>query len=229
MKNSILLLSLFCCLNCFSQNPNPALFQNWYLRFIQSSDLSTPYTVSQFQPQISPTLIISSDLSYNGQGACNSFSGSFASATTDSFWQTNSFSNSTASCSSQNQDFFESGYFSFMQSGGWYQITSEGIGLVLTMNNPIFGQAVFQNFPLKNSEFDLAKVSIHPNPASSVVYLDSGQLAISKIQIVNSLGQNIKTINANFEVLNIADLSSGIYILKIDTEFGTVSRKIIRE
>lgn len=116
-----------------------------------------------------------------------------------------------------------------MQSGGWYQITPEGNGLILTMTNPLMGQAIFQNFTLKTTDFDRERIAIYPNPSNSVIYLQEEQLMISKIQVKNSLGQNVKTINDAFEVVDLSNLSPGIYILKIDGEFGTISKKIIKE
>lgn len=226
MKHLLLLATILCSINCFSQDPQ--LFQTWYLSSIQSSDLSPLINVWQIAPPITPTLIISNTLNFTGHGACNTFSGIFSAPSTNS-WQTTSFSESATDCGIISHNSFEDAYFSFMQSTAYYNIYTNGSGLGLVMNNPIFGMAVFQNFPLNTTDFNLEQVAIYPNPVKDVLYINANNLAITKIQIINSLGQNVKTMSAGFEVIDIADLATGIYILKMDTELGTTNKKIIKE
>ncbi len=226
MKHLLLLATILCSINCFSQDPQ--LFQTWYLYSVQSSDLSPLINVTQISPVITPTLTITNTLTFTGQGACNTFNGTFSAPSTNS-WQTTSFSESATDCGIISHNSFEDAYFSFMQSTAYYNIYTNGSGLGLVMNNPIFGMAVFQNFPLNTTDFNLEQVAIYPNPVKDVLYINANNLAITKIQIINSLGQNVKTMSAGFEVIDIADLATGIYILKMDTELGTTNKKIIKE
>ena len=218
-----------CSVNCFSQDPNPQLFQTWYLRFVQSNDLAPSYNVSAITPSITPTLTITNTLDFTGVGACNTFNGGFTNVTNYS-WQPAPFSESGLDCGTTIHNQFEDSYFSFLQSSlGYYQIYPEGSGIVLRMDNPLLGSAIFQNFPLKTAEFILERIAIYPNPTKSVIYISTNQLLISKIKIINSLGQTVKTIIDDFGSLDISNLSSGIYTLKIDTEIGTAYKKIIKE
>lgn len=43
MKKSLLLLLVIFSANCFGQNPDPNLFQTWYLSFLQLSDGARPF------------------------------------------------------------------------------------------------------------------------------------------------------------------------------------------
>ncbi len=93
MKNLALLKFIISSICCIGQ-PDPQLFQNWYLSYVQGSDLSDGYSVSGFEPPISPTLIISDNFTFTGVGACNTFEGSFNSP--DSYnWETLQFSQSS--------------------------------------------------------------------------------------------------------------------------------------
>lgn len=224
----ILLVSIIFSINCFSQNPNPSLFQTWYLVSVQNTDLAQYYSTTAVTPSITPILTISNDLSYTGTGACNTFTGSFAGTTTDYFWNPGTFSASEETCSTQSQSNFEGSYFYFMQSSGSYYISSNSNGMVLLLNTPLMGMAVFQNYPLATTDFKLEQIAIYPNPVSSAFHLSAENANISKIQVINSLGQNVKTIDTNFETVDISELSSGMYILKIDTESGSVNKKIIK-
>ena len=228
MKTLTILFSAIYSLSCFSQEPNPELFQTWYLTYIQENDFATPYNVNEIVPAISPTLTISNNLSFSGEGACNNFNGTFTNVTSDSF-ETSMFIPTLLICSPQIHYSIEISYFEFLQSARYYQITPQGQGLVLTMFNPIFGQAIFQNFALNRIDFDSEQIAIYPNPTNSTIFLNFKQLVVSNIQVVNSIGQNVKTINNNFESINMSDLNSGIYILKIDTNLGTINKKIVRD
>ena len=138
MKKIFILASIIYSLNCFSQDPNPLLFQTWYLRFVQSNDFAPAYDVISITPTITPTLTISNTLNFTGLGACNTFNGSFTNV--DNFsWNYGSFSESGIVCSPPDHNNFEDNYFGFLQSQlGSYQIYPEGSGLVLRMDNPIF-------------------------------------------------------------------------------------------
>lgn len=229
MKHLIVLASLICSVNCFSQDPDPQLFQTWYLQSVQSNDFAPLVYVTQIAPPITPTLTISNTLTFTGQGACNTFNGTISNATSN-YWQITSYSESGLDCGIPSHNSFEDNYFGFMQLGFMqYYIYPEGSGLGLVMNTAIFGQARFQNFPLSTADFGLDKIAVYPNPAKDIINIKANQVAVSKIQIINSLGQNVKTINESFEAIAIAELAPGIYIVQIDSELETINRKIIKE
>jgi heat shock protein HslJ len=228
MKKFILLVLLLCSIHCFSQSPNPELYQTWYLRYIQSTDLSTPYTVSAIVPSIAPTLIISNTLNFTGMGGCNTFMGTFSSPFSG-FLQTPQFMPTLLVCSTQVHRNFEDSYFGFLQSGGQYSISPEGSGLILIINTALFGQAIFQNFPLTTATFAREQIAIYPNPSSSKVYVAANTMQISKIQFINSLGQTVKTINNDFQTIDISALASGIYLLQLTTELGTITKKMVKD
>ncbi len=227
MKQLIIFISIIYTATCFSQNLDPQLCQTWCLKFVQASDGDIPYNVSEIEPQISPTLTISNDLSFNGDGACNSFQGVFT-IEPAGYLQNDQFSQSTNDCNIQVHNSFELPYFDFMRSGGFYQIIPQNEGLVLMISNFIFGSAIFTNYPLNNTSFDFNRITIYPNPVKSKFSLSYPNLMISKVEIFNSLGQNIKTINDNFEEIDMSAITSGIYILKITTEFGIIKKKMLK-
>jgi hypothetical protein len=52
---------------------------------------------------------------------------------------------------------------------------------------------------------------------------------INKIEIFNSLGQTLKTINSGFDVIDMTNFATGIYTLKMDTSLGTINKRIVKE
>ena len=223
----LLLLSLICSMNGFSQHQEPDLYQTWYLRLVQSNDMETIYVISEITPAIAPTLTIADSGAFSGEGACNSFFGTF-STPNENWWETHEFGGTLLLCNDDIHRMVEDSYFGFMQSAISYQIFGEGDNQTLRMDTALMGQAVFQNFQLSVKKFDLESISVYPNPAHSVIAVNSAQANILKIQVVNAFGQTVATQFSDFERVDISDLSSGMYILKIETDFGTINKKIIK-
>ena len=226
MKHLFLLILTICSINCFAQQPNSNLFQTWYLHSVQASDGDKNYIVSEINPAITPYVTILENLNFNGIGACNSFGGSFSLFDTNSI-NTTQFSYTTDDCGSKIQNDFESSYFDSMKMAIYYSITTEENGMVLFIGTPPFGSIVFKNFKLNTLNLDLNQIEVYTNPTTSMIHIKSQNTVISKIELFNSNGQNTKTIKDNFETINTTDLSSGIYIMKIFTELGTLNKKIL--
>lgn len=68
-------------------------------------------------------------------------------------------------------------------------------------------------------------VRIYPNPAQNILYIES-QNTIKKVSVFNLVGQNL--LNTNEETINVSSLTNGIYLLKIETDKGIISRKFIK-
>jgi hypothetical protein len=228
MKHLFLTLIAFSTFNCFSQDPNPDLFQTWYLNSVQASDLDPFFEVSEIEPTITPTLIIDENYNFSGEGACNSFSGIF-NFPFGVLIETSNYSNTNDDCGIQIHNDFENSYFFFITSDGFYDITQEGDGLVLTIGNPIFGEAIFRNFQLGTTEFKLNDIQIYPNPSTDLIFIKSQNNIIEKIEIYNSIGQLNDSKIIDFNKIDITDLASGIYMLKIFTDNGIMNKKIIKK
>jgi len=71
--------------------------------------------------------------------------------------------------------------------------------------------------------------SIFPNPATENLTIQTHQKAI--IEILNIAGQSIMKINDSdtFTMIDIKDLSSGVYIVKVRTDKGSAVKKFIKE
>lgn len=168
-----LLYILLFNLSAISFAQDPQLFENtWYLYEVMSTDLGTFYDVSLINPPISPYLDISEDLTFNGEGACNSFSGTYELFPPDELGYM-SFTATTNDCGLQQHNSFENEYFGFIGGGYWFSITQDNGGKVLSMANPLMGYAIFKSYPLSNSDFQKNKFQLYPNPAKTELVLNS--------------------------------------------------------
>ena len=71
------------------------------------------------------------------------------------------------------------------------------------------------------------KITAYPNPVTNSFQLGSNR-TIETVKLYNITGRLLKTfkLNANYD---ISDLSSGIYIVKVDSESGSETLKIVKK
>jgi hypothetical protein len=84
------------------------------------------------------------------------------------------------------------------------------------------------NFVSVNKIPELNQFSVYPNPSADGTFNIAASAGIEKIIVLNSLGQTVKTIkvNANNTVINIGD-APGVYIFKVETGNGIVTKRVI--
>ena len=115
-------------------------------------------------------------------------------------------------------------------------ITSEGCALADPTN---FANIGFPNTHiilnllgdtnLSTDDFGLSQVSVYPNPVSDVLNIKvPSNIVLNEAMLFDALGRKVNVSNNN-GVINVSDLSSGIYILNIETSVGELSKKIIIE
>ena len=76
------------------------------------------------------------------------------------------------------------------------------------------------------------KVALYPNPAKNTLTIsDASNSANASIEITDISGRIVKSLNAGFSnelVINVSELTSGNYILKLKSENGTAVKKFIK-
>lgn len=229
MKITITILSLLLSLHCLSQTPNPELFRTWYLYDYYSTDDNIHHPVSAVTPAISPNITFTETLGFSGIGACNYFYGNFSAPSNDTI-VFNDFSATLLQCNASSHISFEGAYFGLMYPGsaGQYFIFGQGNQMSLLISTPIFNNYVFGALPLDIANFDLNQTMLYPNPVDSQLFVNSYSNTITKIELLNSLGQIVKTVTDDFDQINLSEMASGIYFLKLYSGETSVSKKIIK-
>ncbi len=73
-------------------------------------------------------------------------------------------------------------------------------------------------------------IIIKPNPATTYIVLKSDKLSIRSINIINSLGSTVlKKYDPPGGIIEINHLNQGLYFISIETDKGTVIKKIQKE
>jgi hypothetical protein len=70
-------------------------------------------------------------------------------------------------------------------------------------------------------------VNLYPNPVSDNLTIDS-EISLTKVEIYSILGKKVKEINSDFKSILTDNLSNGVYILRIHSEKGYTTEKLIK-
>lgn len=85
---------------------------------------------------------------------------------------------------------------------------------------------------LSNNDFISSKVSVYPNPTTNVVNISSTVNAtIGLVEMTDMNGRVIKSIkvNATEGQISVSDLATGMYMMKITTDQGVATKKIVKQ
>jgi len=78
-----------------------------------------------------------------------------------------------------------------------------------------------------------SSLQIYPNPAKDELRIESGELSIEKVEVVDLSGCTVETWRAaslqNSATINISALPQGVYLIKVYTDKGLVVSKVMKE
>lgn len=114
------------------------------------------------------------------------------------------------------------GFRYFVTQGGPVGTNSDIIGIdTFSVDRPTAGV----------SEFFKNNFSVYPNPASNVINLSSATTTINAVQLTDINGRIVKSMNLSNVAeaqIDISDLNSGMYFLKIKSDLGEGTTKIMK-
>ena len=77
---------------------------------------------------------------------------------------------------------------------------------------------------------EMQNLKIYPNPVKDELRIENGELKINNVEIYDVYGKKqFSTFNFQFSTINVSHLSSGIYLIKLETDKGIVTQKFIKE
>ena len=99
-----------------------------------------------------------------------------------------------------------------------------------TANGSSFAARVGILSLLSSETFMANNIKLSPNPVTDILNIEN-DYQINSIKIYNQLGQMVfgKEINNNKTQLDLSVINSGIYIVSIETEKGTINHKIVKK
>ena len=81
---------------------------------------------------------------------------------------------------------------------------------------------------VNNVEKLISEIKTYPNPTSNQLIIDSEQ-KINEISIIDITGKTLKVYTTNLNAINVSDLPSGIYFIKLITNEKTITKKLVKQ
>jgi Secretion system C-terminal sorting domain len=103
-----------------------------------------------------------------------------------------------------------------------YATNSEGTtygGVVSFATSPTLGL---------EEEYLINAISLYPNPVNNVLYL-SNNIKVEKIVLFDILGKTMGNIAIENNTINLSNIKTGIYLLKIETDRGSLVKRIVKD
>ena len=75
-------------------------------------------------------------------------------------------------------------------------------------------------------------IKIYPNPTSGELRIENGELRISSVEVYDVYGRKLQSKIVNLQskiVIEISNLNSGIYFIKITSETNEIVKKIVKQ
>ena len=84
---------------------------------------------------------------------------------------------------------------------------------------------------LSSQDFDFGTYfTLYPNPAKDILNIQSKQdVAINSVEIYNQLGQIVMASTNTLNTIDVSNLASGTYFVKINTQKGSANVKFVKE
>jgi len=96
-------------------------------------------------------------------------------------------------------------------------------------NHPNYDEC-YVNIVLGLQSYKQSDFNVYPNPFESEIYIQSKNDIIQEVTITNHLGQEIRKINdySINEIIYLGSLDSGVYFLRIKGDWGSITKRIIK-
>lgn len=229
MKRLLILVLLFLIGSSVNaQDPDPDLFQTWYLQEIW---LEFGPPLHLLEPPVYPFLVISENLDFSGQGSCNTFTGVYEYDPIEDILEYIEFSRTNIDCVFPYHNQFETQYFAAVRGYWYYEISDDGVGQQLHIYDGPFNKlsATFTNYSLSTTDIEVADISVYPNPGNSEIFIESHNDPITRIELFNLLGDRVNLTIDNTDSIDISDLAAGVYLARLSTEQRSIVKKIIKQ
>lgn len=80
-------------------------------------------------------------------------------------------------------------------------------------------------------DYTLQSITVYPNPTNDVLFLQSPEISMNNVFIYDVYGKLLETVqvNGNNTTIDLSSRASGLYFLRIETEKGMISKRVIKK
>ena len=81
------------------------------------------------------------------------------------------------------------------------------------------------------NDYELNSVVVYPNPTNGMVQIQNSESRIQDVEVYDAYGKmlNVVTVNDNVTALDLSGYAAGTYFVKIVTENGVVTKRVVKQ
>ncbi len=121
-----------------------------------------------------------------------------------------------------------------IDGNGYYPITDEELTIVLTVTAE--DEETTKKYTIKidkatniNTNIYSTNLKLYPNPIKEILIIETKDLDIEYIEILDLTGKLVYNQDKYHSSINLSHISSGVYLIKILTNEGLITGKVIKE
>ena len=121
--------------------------------------------------------------------------------------------------------------FTAATTGTYYFIFNNATAIVATATSLRLDTVVLTSV-LGTNDFLSSKFSVYPNPANNVInFSNDASAVVSLVEMTDLNGRTIKSakVNGIEGQISVSDLATGMYMMKITTDQGVATKKIVKQ
>jgi len=87
------------------------------------------------------------------------------------------------------------------------------------------------NCTLNTEKFIAKNIHVYPNPTTDHIFIDveDSKITIKSVHILDNTGKWIRTVENDYKKIFMGDLSTGQYLLVINSDIGSISKKVLKK
>jgi len=101
-----------------------------------------------------------------------------------------------------------------------------------TASGTTYGEEkTFTTDPVGINDYELNNVVVYPNPTNGMVQIQNAEFRIQNVEVYDAYGKmlNVVNVNGNAAAIDLTSYASGTYFVKIMTENGVVTKRVVKQ
>ena len=101
-----------------------------------------------------------------------------------------------------------------------------------TASGTTYGEEkTFTTEPVGINDYELNNVVVYPNPTNGMVQIQNAEFRIQNVEIYDAFGKmlNVVSVNDNTTAVDLTSYAAGTYFVKIMTENGMVTKRVVKQ
>lgn len=228
MKLKYIVILLFISFNIFAQDTS--LYQTWYLYQLEVDLDGVVWDIEDEQPDFIPSITINNDLTFDGVGACNGFSGYYTYNSSLNSLNPNDVVFTLSVCDTSEENNFEGSYFNCIEADTDHTITLTSYDDYdeLSLENYPGYITTYRNVSLSSPDEYFSEIKIYPNPVINQLNIYYSGLEVLNIKIFDIHGKCVFERNNTEKSIDLSRLNKGIYFLEILSDGWLETKKFIK-